>query len=69
MQNEWILDVLAVLKCFAQKNGLGALAEQLDETRLVAATELASTAKGIAAHDTCAASAVGHTLELVGKRL
>ena len=40
MQNEWILDVLTDLKTFAQKNDLTALAEQLDDTTLVAATEL-----------------------------
>ena len=38
MQNEWILDVLADLKTFAQQNGLGVLAEQLDDTQLVAAS-------------------------------
>ncbi len=42
MKNDWILDVLADLKMFANKNGLVALAEQLDDTTLVAATELAS---------------------------
>ena len=42
MADEWILDVLADLKAFARKNGLVALAEQLDDTSLVAATELAS---------------------------
>ena len=43
MQNEWILDVLADLRTFARQNGLGVLAEQIDDTRLVAAAELAST--------------------------
>lgn len=42
MQNEWILDVLADLRTFARQNGLGELAEQIDDTRLVAAAELAS---------------------------
>jgi len=42
MKNEWILDVLADLKQFARKNGLADLAEQLDDTALVAATELTS---------------------------
>lgn len=42
MKNEWILDVLADLKLFARKNGLVALAEQLDDTTLIAATELTS---------------------------
>lgn len=42
MQNEWILDVLTDLRTFARQNGLGVLAEQIDDTRLVAAAELAS---------------------------
>ena len=42
MNADWILDVLADLKSYAAKNGLGVLAEQLDDTRLVAAAELAS---------------------------
>ena len=42
MQNDWILDVLADLKTFAAANGLSALAEQLDDTSLIAAVELAS---------------------------
>lgn len=42
MQNEWILDVLADLKAFAAANGLGTLAEQLDDTTLIAAAEIAS---------------------------
>lgn len=40
--NDWILDVLADLKTFASANGLGKLAEQLDDTTLVAAAEIAS---------------------------
>lgn len=42
MGAEWILDVLTDLKSYAVKNGLGILAEQLDDTRLVAAAELAN---------------------------
>jgi hypothetical protein len=42
MANDWILDVLADLKTYARKNGLSALAEQLEETTLLAATEIAS---------------------------
>ncbi|MGO4914057.1 hypothetical protein [Pseudogemmobacter sp. W21_MBD1_M6] len=41
MRNDWIIDVLADLKCFAHANGLPALAEQLDDAILVAASELA----------------------------
>ena len=40
--NDWILDVLADLKSFASANGLGALAEQLDDTTLIAAAEISS---------------------------
>ncbi|MCX7888994.1 MAG: hypothetical protein N2422_04600 [Rhodobacteraceae bacterium] len=41
MQYDWIIDVLSDLKTFAQSNGLSALAEQLDDSILVAATEIA----------------------------
>lgn len=41
MPYQWILDVLSDLKAFAQVNGLTALAEQLDDTSLVAAAEIA----------------------------
>lgn len=40
MQYQWILDVLSDLKVFAKSNGLAALAEQLDDTSLVAAGEI-----------------------------
>ncbi|SPH24572.1 hypothetical protein DEA8626_03624 [Defluviimonas aquaemixtae] len=43
MQYEWILDVLSDLKAFAKCNGLAALAEQLDDTSLVAAAEIAQS--------------------------
>ncbi len=46
MQHDWILDVLADLKSFATANGLPALAEQLEDTRLVAMAEAASYAEG-----------------------
>lgn len=46
MSNTWILDVLADLKSFAVRNDLTALAEQLDDTTLVAATEIASKEGG-----------------------
>lgn len=36
----WILDVLADLKCFASANGLMALAEQLEDTRMIATEEI-----------------------------
>ena len=40
MQYQWILDVLSDLKAFAKSNNLAALAEQLDDTSLVAAAEI-----------------------------
>jgi len=55
MQYEWILDVLIDLKAFAVNNGLTVLAEQLDDTSLVAATEIAQFAGGTGGG--CAANA------------
>ena len=46
MKNDWILDVLADLKTFAHANGLIALAEQLEDTALVAAAEISSQGEG-----------------------
>ena len=42
MANEWILDVIADLKAFAQDNGLPSVASGLDDLSVVAAAELAS---------------------------
>ena len=42
MQTDWILDVLADLKTFAMSNDLPVLAEQLDDTALVAMAEIAT---------------------------
>ena len=42
MANDWIIDVLADLKTYAKKNGLSVLAKQLEDTTLIAATEIAS---------------------------
>lgn len=50
MHNDWILDVLTDLKAFAAANGLGALAEQLDDTSLIAAAEIASQKEEANAH-------------------
>lgn len=41
MGNDWIIDVLADLRTFAQKNDLPLLAIQIDETALVAQAEIA----------------------------
>ena len=69
MKNEWILDVLADLKTFATQNGLGLLAEHLDDTRLVAAAELASTGEGRCGDERGPAQAAGRNFGGVGKRL
>lgn len=52
MKYDWMLDVLADLKTFAHANGLEALADQLEETRQVAATEIVprSDMAGLVAH-------------------
>jgi hypothetical protein len=42
MNNDWILDVLADLQSFARKNGMDALAEQLGDTKIIAAAEVMS---------------------------
>lgn len=41
MSKDWIIDVLTDLKAFARQNDMPCLAEQLDDTVLVAAAELA----------------------------
>ncbi len=69
MQNEWILDVLADLKTFAQQNGLGVLAEQLDDTQLVAASELALTGEGQTVDERGPAYAAGYNIGGLGRRL
>ena len=45
MGNYWIIDVLADLKTFAEKNDLPLLAVQLDETALVARAEITQMAE------------------------
>ena len=42
MRSDWILDVLTDLKTFARANDLTALAEQLDDTAIVAMAENAA---------------------------
>ncbi|SFR40934.1 hypothetical protein [Litoreibacter janthinus] len=44
MKNDWIIDVLMDLKKFSAKNNFNYLAEHLDDTIMVASTELASPA-------------------------
>lgn len=43
MANDWIIDVLADLKTYATKNGMSALSRQLEDTTLIAASEIASS--------------------------
>lgn len=40
MQHDWIIDVLSDLRTFADNHRLGRLAEQLDDTILMAAAEI-----------------------------
>lgn len=68
MQDEWILDVLADLRAFASQNGLGVLAEQIDDTRIVAAAELASKAEGKTGYERASATAAGHDSGGAGTR-
>lgn len=42
MRSDWILDVLTDLKAFATANDLPVLAEQLDDTAIVALAEIAA---------------------------
>jgi hypothetical protein len=42
MRSDWILDVLTDLKTFASANDLPVLAEQLDDTAIVALAEIAA---------------------------
>lgn len=45
MSDEWIIDVLTDLKAYAVKNGLSVTADQLDDARLIAMTEIASASR------------------------
>ena len=44
MSHHWILETLDDLETYARANGLPRLADELQETRLLAMTEIASTA-------------------------
>lgn len=65
MRSDWILDVLADLKTFALSIDLPVLAEQLDDTALVALAEIASREEKVKAraHENDAATGI-HTGEL-----
>lgn len=41
MTDKWIIDVLSDLRTFAQQNDLPALAEHLDDAKVIAASEIA----------------------------
>lgn len=66
MQHDWILDVLADLKTFATSNGLPALAEQLDDARIVAMAETASRAEGALSGRAGDTATVGHRTRAAG---
>ena len=44
--HDWIIDVLADLKSFAEANDMGQLAAQLDETTRVASAQIDALAAG-----------------------
>jgi len=46
MGNDWIVDVLADLRSFAQQNELKLLAVQLEQTALVAKAEISEIGNG-----------------------
>ncbi|WP_139840025.1 hypothetical protein [Pseudoruegeria sp. SK021] len=43
MTKDWVLDVLADLRTFAHQNDLPSLAEQLDDTIMVAAADISGS--------------------------
>ena len=47
MPHDWIIEVLDDLRAYAKENRLDALAREIEETRLVAQTEIASKPGGI----------------------
>ncbi|MDD9741788.1 MAG: hypothetical protein RID15_00060 [Marinovum algicola] len=66
MQHDWILDVLADLKTFALSNGLPALAEQLDDARIVAMAEQASCTEGTGIGVRGGTAETGHGAQAIG---
>ena len=65
--NRWILDVLMDLKAFALANDLEVLAEQLDDTTLIAATEIASQAKKVREESNASSSRSGQDTGGLGR--
>ena len=66
MQTDWILDVLADLKTFALSNDLPVLAEQLDDTALVAMAEIATREERDAGERFGAQDGVGKDTSVAG---
>ena len=67
MGHDWILDVLADLKSFAQANDLPSLATHLDDAALVARAEIASHAEGTGFGKTCGYALAGRSVGAVGR--
>ncbi|MEM9707167.1 MAG: hypothetical protein AAF871_00115 [Pseudomonadota bacterium] len=68
MMNDWIIDVLADLKTFADKNDLPSLAAELEKTALVAAAEIASSETGVAILPQGGVGHAGRVLRAHGER-
>ena len=47
MTHNWITDFLSDLRTFAEKNGLGGLALQLDNAQCMAALEIVAETEGL----------------------
>lgn len=68
MKQDWILDVLNDLKAFARDNGLPTLAEQLDDTAIVALSEISAAKDCQNANRSEDAGRVGTYLDGAGTR-
>lgn len=68
MKNDWILDVLADLRTFAQENNLPCLAVSLEDTSLVATAEIASAEAGVRTAPRGDVGHVGTVLRAYGER-
>ncbi|MEO0389457.1 MAG: hypothetical protein AAF218_00810 [Pseudomonadota bacterium] len=68
MRRDWILDVLADLKTFARSNDMPALAEQLDDTSIVAMAEIASLDGKAVDAENAQTGRVGHGIGSAGMR-
>ena len=45
VSDKWIVDVLTDLMAYAERNGLSVTAEQLEDARLIALTEISNTSR------------------------